>query len=330
MTTLTALLASAIIMTTALSLPDYKRPITVTETRHKHHYHDHWKTKTVTRTASPTCSKAAQPSKMPTDLWPGWEGITHMFTFGDSYTTTGFNHTLAQPSLANPLGNPDYPGYTATNGPNWVDFLTTTHNATFLQTINLASGGATVDSTLVQPYQPTVLSLTEQIQTLYLPNYSSSPDYFVWRPDSTLFATFIGINDIGNSYYNANSTLYTQIFTSYALQIDALYQSGGRNFLFLNVPPVDLSPLTVEQGAEAQALEAGVVASWNQNVTVLARNLSSTYADARVFVFDTHALFTRVLEEPCEWVETCGYRNLTGFCKACEFLPCSFFPLVVL
>ena len=52
--------------------------------------------------------------------WPGWEGIKYMVVFGDSYTTTGFNDTLAQPSRANPLGNPAYPGYTASNGPNWV------------------------------------------------------------------------------------------------------------------------------------------------------------------------------------------------------------------
>lgn len=38
----------------------------------------------------------------------------------------GFNDTLAQPNATDPLGNPAYPGYTATNGPNWVDFLTTT------------------------------------------------------------------------------------------------------------------------------------------------------------------------------------------------------------
>ena len=79
--------------------------------------------------------------------WPGWSGITHMIVFGDSYTTTGFNYTMAQPSRANPLGNPDYPGYTASNGPNWVDFLTTTYNETFLETINLAYGGATVGAT---------------------------------------------------------------------------------------------------------------------------------------------------------------------------------------
>ena len=62
----------------------------------------------------------------PSCFYPGWAGIKHMFMLsvsfesglsillilslsGDSYTTTGFNDTLAQPSAVNPLGNPAYP-----------------------------------------------------------------------------------------------------------------------------------------------------------------------------------------------------------------------------
>ena len=45
--------------------------------------------------------------------WPGWSGIEHMFIFGDSYTTTGFEVNGTQPSRENPLGNPEYPGYTS-------------------------------------------------------------------------------------------------------------------------------------------------------------------------------------------------------------------------
>ena len=80
---------------------------------------------------------------------------------GDSYTTTGFNASGPQPSPSNPLGNPDYLGHTSSNGPNWIDYLTTKYNHTLLLTYNLAFGGATVDSALVEPYLPTVLSLKE-------------------------------------------------------------------------------------------------------------------------------------------------------------------------
>lgn len=247
--------------------------------------------------------------------WPGWEGISHMIVFGDSYTTTGFNYTLSQPSRANPLGNPDYPGYTATNGPNWVDFLTTTYNATFLKTVNLAYGGATVDSALIKPYLPTVLSLKDQVQQEYLPKYSSHPRAFKWTKANTLFASFLGINDVGNAYGNANaSDVLTQDMAVYAEQMDVLYQSGARNFLFLNVPPVNRSPLTKAQGKAAQKLEAHYIATWNAGVANMAANLSQTYDDATTFVFNTHKLFKQVLNNPKSYPQTAVYQNTTDYC----------------
>lgn len=238
-----------------------------------------------------------------------------MIVFGDSYTTTGFNDTLAQPSTANPLGNPAYPGYTATNGPNWVDFLTTTYNETFLKTVNLAYGGATIDSALVKPYLPTVLSLKDQINQEYLPKYSRHPSFFNWKKKNTLFASFFGINDIGNSYYAANaSSVLFQDIAEYASLMDVVYQSGARNFLFLNVPPVNRSPLTKSQGHAASQLEASYIAAYNANITKMAANLSSTYEDATTFVFDTHSIFKQVLNNPCSHPETCAYKNTTNYC----------------
>ena len=240
-----------------------------------------------------------------------------MFTFGDSYTTTGFNLSLTQPNRDNPLGNPAYPGYTATNGPNWVDFLTRTYNATFLQTINLASGGATVDSALIPPYQPTVRSLRDQVLDQFLPVYADAPASFPWQPNTTLFATWLGINDVGNAYAQPNSSaLFARVFNVYARLMATLYQHGARNFLLLNVPPVDRSPLTQAAGPAAAADEAAAIAAWNANVTALAANLRRNYPDAATFVFDTHALFGAVLDAPCAYPQTCPYRNTTAYCES--------------
>lgn len=247
--------------------------------------------------------------------WPGWSDITNMVVFGDSYSTTGFNDTMAQPSHANPLGNPAYPGYTASNGPNWVDFMTTTYNETFLKTVNLAYGGATVDSTLVKPYLPTVLSLKDQVRTEYLTKYASHPSFFDWKPENTLFASFLGINDVGNAYANPNASwVLADTIAEYASLMDEVYQSGARNFLFLNVPPVDRAPLTEAQGASAETLEADYIEAFNVNITLMAANLSLTYSDATTFVFDTNNIFNQVLDFPCSYPETCPYLNTTDYC----------------
>ena len=156
-------------------------------------------------------------------------------------------------------------------------------------------GGATVDSALVKPYLPTVLSLKDQIRTEYLPKYSSHPSFFDWKAENTLFASFLGINDVGNAYANANASwVLADDIAEYASLMDEVYQSGARNFLFLNTPPVNRAPLTTALGADAEALEASYIAAYNLNITLMAAILSTTYGDVRTFVFDTNNIFNQV------------------------------------
>ena len=163
-----------------------------------------------------------------------------------------------------------------------------------------------------------MLSLKDQVDTEYLPIYASHPAVFPWTSDDTLFAAFFGINDVGNAYYRTNSSdIFAAEFKEYAALVDIMYQTGARNFLFLNTPPVDRSPLTAAQGAASQALEKTAIAAWNANVTALAANLTKTYKDATTFVFDTNAAFTQVLDNPDSHPETAQYQNTTGYCDAC-------------
>lgn len=240
---------------------------------------------------------------------------------GDSYSSTTFNNTGTQPSDGNPLGNPPYPGYTAANGPNWIDYLTVEYNATTTFTYNMAYGGATIDSTLVAPYEPQVSSVAEQIETEFIPTYASKPSFAPWSSGNTLFAIFDGINDVGNSYYQglpATTTLNAQIFAVYARIVEELYSAGGRNFAFLNVPPVDRSPLTQSSGADAQAEEKADIAAWNDGVAALASNLKSNHTDVNVFTVDVNTLFTQILDNPASFPQTALYQNTTTYCVAYE------------
>ncbi|KAI5241356.1 hypothetical protein E4T42_08016 [Aureobasidium subglaciale] len=250
--------------------------------------------------------------------YPGWAGIKHIFAFGDSYTTTGFDPSLTQPGPGNPLGNPIYPGYTSSNGPNYIDYLTTAYNKSFIETVNLAYGGATVDGTLVAPYKPSVLSVKQQVESQFLPIYASHFSPVPWSSFDTLFTIFIGINDVGNSYASQNATLLSTIFTELSGLVDQLYTTGARSFLFMNVPPVDLSPLTQAAGPSSQAIEAADIADWNHRITTLSKSLSQKYTDTTNFLFDTHKVFSRVIEHPCAYPQTCAYQNTTAYCQAYE------------
>jgi phospholipase/lecithinase/hemolysin len=251
--------------------------------------------------------------------WPGWSKITHLFVFGDSYTQTGFNPLSTQPSPSNPLGNPPYPGWTSSNGPNWVDYLATAYNRSTVLTYNLASGGATVDSALVAPYAPTVVSVKEQVRTQFLPIYGSETKSVAWRANDSLFAFFIGINDVGNAWYRDNSTaIYDSIFSVYASLIRDVYGSGARNFLVLNVPPVNLSPLITAQndGGYAIEYEGRVIADWNTRLVDMMQSFRTEYPDVNVFVHDTHAVFSKILKNPGSTQQTRELRNVTGYCAA--------------
>ena len=246
---------------------------------------------------------------------------------GDSYTTTGFNaSTGPQPSPENPLGNPKYPGFTASNGPNWVDYLTVKYNSSVIETYNLAYGGATVDSGLAKPYLPTVLSFQQQVQQEFLPLYAGQHAVATWNPATTLFACWFGINDVGNTYSTNDPANYTDVYAAileqYSIQVNDLFAAGAQDFLFINVPPVQRSPLTTAQGPNASTVEAEAIAIFNAgffNISnALEHTASSSNARISVNMFDAYSLFNTVLDNPRTYPQTSGFINTTDYCPAYE------------
>ncbi|RPA97287.1 hypothetical protein L873DRAFT_1691405 [Choiromyces venosus 120613-1] len=253
-------------------------------------------------------------------IYPGWDKLKYLFVFGDSYTTTGFNLTNGSPlpSSGNPMGNPPWPGRTSSNGPNWAGYLTTTFNKSELLTYNLAYGGATINSTLVKPYLPTVLSFAEQVQTLFLPNLSPrTPTALTpaWKSENSLFMIWLGVNDIGNSYRNGDyANFHETLMEEYFRIVEELYSSGARNFLFLNVPPIDRSPLTMGQGEQAVGLQREALGSYNCTLEERVRGFKRTHGDAYTKVFDASRVFTRILDRPAGF----GIKNTTAYCEQYE------------
>ncbi|KIJ68896.1 carbohydrate esterase family 16 protein [Hydnomerulius pinastri MD-312] len=238
-----------------------------------------------------------------------WNATEYFFVFGDSYTTDGYNISAG-------INSPD-PGYTSSNGPNWVEFLSSTYNQTALKTFDLASGGATIDAALVPPYLPTVLSVVDQV-TQFNEYLAPKPAAAPWNSTNSLFAVFIGINDVGNSVGWTNITqfeFYGVLMDRLFTQVEDLYQYGARNFLFLTVPPTNRAPLFLEQGPENAAQMGTDIANYNTQLTQSVRNFQATHSDlGSVTVFDTQPVFNTLLDE---W-QTFGFVNVTGYCAAYE------------
>ncbi|KAF8250070.1 hypothetical protein K440DRAFT_580807 [Wilcoxina mikolae CBS 423.85] len=248
-------------------------------------------------------------------VYPGLAGLKYFFAFGDSYTATSFNLTDGSPlpTSGNPLGNPTYPGWTSSNGPNWIDYLTVQYNKSEVLTFDFAYGGATIDSALVAPWKPTVLSLKQQVEDLFLGVLQSRKSSIApWKPENTLFLIWIGINDIGNTYGNNNFTFHTTLLDEYFGLVNKLYASGARNFLFIDVPPVDRSPLTTSQGAASAALEKTALADYNSKLLQRVIDLKKTKRGVWAKLFESSKVFNKILDHPTQY----GFKNTTAYCDA--------------
>jgi phospholipase/lecithinase/hemolysin len=217
---------------------------------------------------------------------------------GDSYSQTGFSITGTKPSAANPIGNPAFPGYTTTNGENWIDFLISKHNSSLIFSYNFASGGATTDASLVTPFQSTVLSLVDQVSE-FSNNLASKPSYAPWTSENALFATWIGVNDVGNKWSDSSwSTLSQKIIDRYFSQMQILYNAGARNFLFLTVPPIQKTPLVLAESTATQTQEGAAVVSYNQLLEAGVDAFKKNNTGITAFVFDTTTPFNAAISNP--------------------------------
>ncbi|KAF9262543.1 hypothetical protein L218DRAFT_1038614 [Marasmius fiardii PR-910] len=243
-----------------------------------------------------------------TPVPPTTANANYWFSFGDSYTQTGFDITSTPPAVGNPLGNPPYPGWTATGGENWIDYDTTAYNKSLVLTYNFAYGGATIDATLVPPYTPTVQSLTDQVNSFL--SWNSGAGKGLWKAANTLFSIWIGINDIGNSYYQSGDRSAfsdTLLNAEFALVQKLLVpcDAGARNFLFVNVPPVQRSPLMVPQGTSATTLEGTVINGFNTKLNAKRTSFQSSHSGVKTYLYDSYTGFSKILDNPKAY----GFRD---------------------
>jgi phospholipase/lecithinase/hemolysin len=194
--------------------------------------------------------------------------------------------------------------------------LTMKYNASTVLAYNLAYGGATIDSALVAPYLPTVSSVAQQIENEFFATYAAQSPAAAWTSDDTLFAIFDGINDVGNSWWRNTTGLNNAIYDVYRGLVDELYQAGARNFAFLNVPPVDRSPLMMAHSVLNQSNEHMDILSWNNDLISMAQSLKADKPDVNVFTIDTNKYFTEVLNNPASFPQTALYKNTTAYCDA--------------
>ncbi|TFK36386.1 GDSL lipase/esterase [Crucibulum laeve] len=235
-----------------------------------------------------------------------WRDTKFLFVFGDSYSAMGFNTSTTAGFIQ------ATPPVTSSNGPNWVQFLGGTYNITETQILNLAVAGATTDAAIVPPKKE-VMSLVDQVSQ-FSQFMAPRPSGAQWESSNTLFAVWIGINDIDFSFSWTNVShpqLYTNITNRLLTQLDVLYNSGARSFMFLTVPPIDRAPLWTQQGPKMVTQIRPLIADYNRQLIGAVTHFEKSHVDLdTVTIFDTHPIFNTLLDN----AQTIGFVNSTGFC----------------
>jgi len=208
--------------------------------------------------------------------WPGYHGLRHIFVFGDSYSSVGYDSTCPHPTKEEPLGV-EWPGTTYTEGefaPNWVGHLVAAHRPRpDTLVFDYAVGGSRVHG------------VRQQIQREFLHEAGTKPKWAPWMPDDSLFVCWVGINDcLFTKHHEPGIDVLSALHQE-------LYDSGARNFLLIDVPPIDLSP-TGRTSARPR------FQSWNDQLTDMATQFSEAHEDATVLIFSSYSTFSRVLADP--------------------------------
>jgi phospholipase/lecithinase/hemolysin len=239
---------------------------------------------TITSAPGPTSTNAAAPN-----FW---------FSFGDSYTQTGFNPSGTLPNVGNPLGNPAYPGNTAVGGTDWIDSMTVTYNRSLVFTYNYAVGGATIDANLVKPYGG--VTMTDQVNQ-FLSGAGKKPASTPWTSSNALFSIWIGINDIGATFGSGGdrAAFSDKLLSAEFALVEKLYSAGARNFLFINVPAVDRSPMIMGQGGSS--LEKGIITTHNTKYAAKISAFKASHSDVQTWVWDSNAAFVQILNSPATY-----------------------------
>jgi len=114
-----------------------------------------------------------------------------------------------------------------------------------------------------------------------------------WKGDSTLFAFWFGVNDIILTNQSKEDTIKAGLQKEYEIFLK-LYDSGARNFLFINVPPFDRSPLVIN--SNNIDYYSDFIKSFNLEKQRMAMKLTLEYPDTNIFLYNAKDEFNYLFE----------------------------------
>lgn len=96
----------------------------------------------------------------------------------------------------------------------------------------------------------------------------------------------------------------------FAESVEPLYEAGYQNFLFVNLPPLDKTPLNV---VKAEPLpNKTMIGWWDDTLKQKSEAFGAQHKDTNVFLYDANSFLNYILDNPLDY----GIKNSTGYCPA--------------
>ncbi|KAF1976162.1 SGNH hydrolase [Bimuria novae-zelandiae CBS 107.79] len=280
----------------------------------------------------------------------GWQAqdFKTIVTFGDSYTDEnrlGYfgGHNGSPP----PVGWNAGVGYkTSTGGLVWPRYASIYSNSTLY---NYAVSGAVCSNNITPRTWSTINAPFPDIAGYELPAFIADSKYtapngtafFTGTPADTVYAVWIGTNDVGNDAFLTDSQVVGKTLSDYVDcvydVIDGLYTNGGRYFVLMNLAPLNLFPqyaIPSQGGLKSTQFFKDKLSVAGGNVTEISYRMletvdtvnsiyeyrtpfetrvNNTWPDAQVANFDVHALITDMYYNPAEYLNGTAPLNVTGY-----------------
>lgn len=204
----------------------------------------------------------------------------------------------------------------STSPPEWLYYMTTKYNSSFLRTYNIARGAATVDRAVVPPHPGFAFTWTfkEQAADAFGLAYSRPTLDIHWATQNTLFASWFGVVDTALLLEREEWTesINSKNLASYSQSLETLYGFGGRRFLLLNCPPLARMP-----GAKHTDVSIPAVKKFNDGLRDVQKQFLAKHAgdiEAEMYYFDVHQLLSDIIDDPKTTPQTVGLKNTTDNC----------------
>ncbi|KAF9870967.1 lysophospholipase a [Colletotrichum karsti] len=258
-----------------------------------------------------------------------WQKTSHVLAFGDSYTYVqgtegwwGYSFIGSQLNISftpeQLLSDRIVPGQNTSSagGPNWIEELTGCKDGLprdcEIQLWNFAFAGADISTTFVPLHHDYTISFENQVWQW--DTYGRS----VINADQklSLVASFIGINDINDmanfEFPLQNLTSFEELYTAAIAEqftaLETVHKAGYRNFLFLNLPPLDKTPAS--QTNPNRKPDTAMINTFNDVLNQTAKAFTEQHPGTTAMVFDTYSWLTHVFNNAASF----GITNTTSFC----------------